>query len=468
MRRRSRSHLGLVVDEYAIRVADGAGGVVELPLQGDGLPGAGEPGGPGGLGEPGGPGATGQALRRVLDDTGLRGGGPGEAGVVGVPGRWLAVRTRAMPPAGGEALAGAVRLASEREYPGQAERLVIDYTPETTTAASPNVLLCALPSDRLAWVQQMMAAAKLRLVAVTPSAAVLTDEGLVLHLAPGRCELAAMHDGQLRLLHHLGTSLNGVATPDGEPHDLDAATRTLTAEVRRTLASVEATSGPMHIDDAIGLEPAVIERIGRQLSLDVRPIAAPTGVSPRFAPAARLAACDPQALPINFLTARTRRAPKRRLTKPMRIGLLAAVLVLLLVGWFVLDVVNLHRTIKEQRQWQARHEHELARAVMLRDDLRTARGWLDDRPAHLDMLLGLTLAFPERGDVWATNVTLDDAGQGAVSGRGRNERDVLDLLDRLQATAGMGGAKLVYVREADARSREVAFQINLTPRQEGR
>ncbi|MFA9476729.1 hypothetical protein ACERK3_00345 [Phycisphaerales bacterium AB-hyl4] len=459
MTRRYRQHLGLVVDEHAIRVADGAGGVAELALTGPGS-GAG-----GGLSTAE---AVGQALRGLLDETGLRGGGPGGAVLVGVAGRWLAVRSRAMPPASGEALAGAVRLAGEREFPGQAERLVIDYTPEATTTGSPEVLLCALPSDRLAWLEQVAAAAKLRLAGVTPSAAVLTDEGLVLHLAPGRCELAAMRGGRLHLLHHLGTSLNGVAPADGGAHDMEAATRTLTAEVRRTLATFEPAGGPMQIDDAIGLDAQVLDRIGRELALDVQRVATPASVPPRFAPAARLAACDPQALAINFVTARTRRAPKWQVTKPMRVGLLAAVLALLVVGWYVVDVVSLQRTINEHRQWQAQRQTELARATVLRDDLRTARGWLEDRPTHLEMLLGLTMAFPERGDVWATNVTLDDNGAGAVSGRGRNERDVLDLLGRLQATAGMGGAKLVYVREADARSREVSFQINLTPRGEGR
>ncbi|MEX1016443.1 MAG: hypothetical protein WDZ31_06835 [Phycisphaeraceae bacterium] len=465
---RRRPQLGMVVDDHALRVADAAGHVVEWPLDAKAWPEA---------------AATGAALRRAMEEAGVR----GQAVMVGVPGRWLAVRPRTMPPAEGAALAGAVRLAAEREFPGQADRLVIDYTPEATTAEAPDVLLCALPADRLAWLRGVAEAAKLRLLGVTPAAvaggAGRTGgggaDGLTLHLAPGRCELSVSRDGQLHLLRHLGGSLNGVARHDGdgdEPHDLDAATRSLTAEVRRTLAMLDRPAESVHIDDAIGLDPAVLTRIGEQLSLTVRradPAAATAAtVAPRFAPAARLATLDPDALEIDFTAARTQRKPRRQLSRAARVGLLAGLLVVLVVGWYVLDIVTLHRELADHANWQAQRRVQIDRATMLRDDLRTARGWLDDRPGHLDALLALTTAFPERGDVWATNVTLDAAGVGVLTGRGRNERDVLDLLDRLQQVRAeapaAGGAKLVYVREADARTGEVAFAINLTPRQEDR
>lgn len=441
MRRRRGRHLGLVVDERAIRVADTAGRVTEVTLDAEAIA---------------DPVTTGQALRRALDDARLA----EQAVVIGVPARWLAVRSRAMPPADGEALAGAVRLAAEREFPGRADRLAIDYTPETTTADARQILLCALPTERLAWVRKLAEAAKLQVEAITPIATAAGRDGLMLHLAPGRCELSLAEGGRMVMLRHLNATLNGVAADHGD-HDVEAATRALGAEVRRALVMLEQPVETMHIDDGIGLGAMGISRIGGQLDVDVEPVTATDGAAPRFGPALRLAAIAGESLDIDFAHARTQRAPRRRLTRPMRYGLLAAVVALVIVGWYVVEVVTLRTSIARDAAWQKVHSTELTRASNLRDDLRTARGWVDERPGHLERLRQITLAFPERGDAVATNVTLNENGQGVVTGRARNERDVLELLDRIQASDGLAGAKLVYVREADSRTREVAFQINL-------
>jgi hypothetical protein len=94
------------------------------------------------------------------------------------------------------------------------------------------------------------------------------------------------------------------------------------------------------------------------------------------------------------------------------------------------------------------------------DRLSYARGFFDTRPPMLDGLRELTLAFRDDEKVWVNSFTLRENGKGQISGNAADQKTVLSLLARLSANDRFTDVKMLDLREADARSKEVSFSIS--------
>jgi hypothetical protein len=79
----------------------------------------------------------------------------------------------------------------------------------------------------------------------------------------------------------------------------------------------------------------------------------------------------------------------------------------------------------------------------------------------MEMLREMTLAFPERGTVWLSELTIREDQSAVLSGKAEQDRGVLELRDQLAKSPGISQVKLLFMREAGKSERLINFAISL-------
>jgi hypothetical protein len=113
--------------------------------------------------------------------------------------------------------------------------------------------------------------------------------------------------------------------------------------------------------------------------------------------------------------------------------------------------------------WQLEQmKEDIAAAENMVEKVSFARTWYSGRYQTLDCLRELTLAFPQEGNIWATNLVLREDMRGIISGQSVNEADVLGILDKLKANDCFSNVKMLYMRSTGRDSQDIAFAIDFS------
>jgi len=403
--------------------------------------------------------------------------------VIGLPTKWLMSREVSVPPAAPDAMASMLRIRAEGEFSTDLDELDVDCANDLG-AQGGNVLLVATLRHRRQDVQRMADAARLRVQAITATDVVLAAAsdgvaaglGLMLRLTPASAEFAVTADRRCRLLRHVPFAGNG--QPEGKaPRALGM----VWDEARRALSllsggPIAEGGGGVTLWDGIGLEAPEREIFREKLGVSATGAGtlASLGIATsepldelqqrRLAPAVALAAAGlrPSMRGVDFLHSRLDLAQKKVLGRRaiwaacVGAALGVASLAFFWSMWTAAREVATLRSTKDGMQAQV----DAAQRVVKR--VTAAAGWYDRRPPLLECLRRLTLAFPEDGRVWATNLTIKDNLEGVLSGEGVDNQSVLDFLDKLKASGVLPDMKVLYMREKGGSSRDVAFAISFS------
>ena len=403
----------------------------------------------------------------------LRERGFAREAVFGLPAQWLVTASRAVPPVTGQLLVGVLRLAAERAFSIPVDQMVCDCASVPSDGQAGTALLVGARRDRVDACREVARAAGLKVGAVTSTTAVLAllaapgpSGGVAVQLLPGALEAAIAVDGRLRAIRH--QPLPGTS---GSP---DAGALHLGLRAVLTAANVDAER--IRLYDAVGIGADVAEEAGQRLALSIScdpalPVAglgesaADAHLPPgRAAPAAGLALAGLGRLPLPFDLA----APRLTRGEARPWGRWAAWAAFLLVALLVAVVAFVaDRSARKGEAHELRAKLDemapsIAAAEEIVDTVRLARGWYDRRPPFLDCLVGLTLAFPEAGRIWATSLAVKEDMRGVVSGKSADEQSVLDVLDALKESSGFAQVKLLYLRETRGAAGDTAFAIAFT------
>lgn len=389
--------------------------------------------------------------------------------VIGLPALWVMHRQVHVPPAPSAALAGVLRLQAERVLAADPRELAMDFIPPAAAAAdAPQpVLLIGAAKRRVERAVAVARAAGLTVDAVTVSILALAqslarsqDAELIAHVRDHAMEWAVQQGGTLRLMRH--TTMPD-ADESASPVDVAAALRqAMTAE---PLAAEAYRVERLRLVDAHGLSEPQLVSLARAVGLDAAqrvdlaelahlPAEVPDGQTPaqQFAPAIALArGADRRHRPVvDLLHSRLTSPPRRYLGPRQRAAALVALLLAAGLGWLVMTVRSEAQEVESLRQQLQELEPTLKDAQRTLEQVRFAQRWFQARPALMDCLRQLCLAFPDEG-IQATELTWQDSGQAVLTGRGADTRIVLELRDRLQHSDAFGQVKLNYLREAGGR-----------------
>jgi len=435
------------------------------------------------------PAEMGKALAQFLRENDFS----ARAAIVGIPAKWLVVRPKDVPPADPDTLAQMLRLEAEAEFSTELKDMVYDFAAGDGDAAR-TVLLMGTPRRHVEAAQAMCAAARLRLLAVTPSAVALGAatgraagghaDALVLAVAAGGSEMTAQHGATPGAVRHL-------RAPTPQP--------AFVSEVRRAMSMMpRPTNGTREIVlwDGAGLDAAAL---GEQLGLRVRagdlpalgvtaPDPSANGEGRRYASAVALALAGvgPGGVAVDFLHSRL--AAPREARFP-RWAVISAVAAVCLVAGAIFAYIDLRRQRAEVAAMRVKADGlkgPVATAGAFVAKVSFAQAWHGGDPRYLACVLDLTRAIPEDGVTYATSLILRETvpGPSRATPAGGSSADVPKppevrtltgqlfaktadqqraqlLLDTLRRLPNFRDVKSGGTAGAD-RGREVSFSVSFT------
>jgi hypothetical protein len=420
--------------------------------------------------------ALGAALREFLRDGGFAAG----RAVLGVPAKWLMLRTHRIPPADESTAADLLRLQVESHGTPELGEMVYDFAADCSADEPSDVLVMGLSRRRLDALLAMASAARLKVVAVMPCAAALCaatagrpGRPLVLSVRPEGAELAAALGSRPRFLRHLGSAL--AAPPLGT--ELRRATAMLPPEFAsgngngdHVFSSENHSPREMIVWDDIGLEPAALAAMEASLGFPVvrgeLPVLGGSGCALADgrvgggAVALALPFLAGQRPAIDFLHPRLV-APKASRVQRRTVWITVAstaVALAAILGYA--DLLRLQRQVDRVDGDLQAIDPALHVAKPFVARMRFAETFHADQPRYLECLRDVTAALPESGQTWLTSFHLQNTMQGEFAGHAPSVPDVIGVVDKLNA----GGRFAELKRTFDARGTTpgVSFKVTFT------
>lgn len=411
------------------------------------------------------PAVLGQALRRFLRQHGIN----RRQAVIGLPARSLITRRCALPPADIDTTLAGLRLQAEGAFAGQTNEVVVDYFGPVDGSRMAEGLLVATSRALVEQCRLMMAAAHMRLVAVTATVPSLGElagapgvDGLVVNVGATGIDLFFNRDGVPVELRHAGSVM-----PEKKLAGL------LAAEILRSLVAHGSTAAETSKSRPVVIWTQTAEHdhlaadlqtnLGLGVTLpDLRNVlGGSTADMQRAAPAAAVAlAASVHRLPVDFLHSRLTpprvKAPRRRMAQAT--ALAAAVLLAVAAAAY-----NLHQRREDLAAAQmqlAKIRPDVKKAKQALKRLMYARHWHPGAPVLLKPFRSLTEAFPDSGSIYATSLSLRDNGRGELTGEAGSEAQVLELRDSMHKTGGLSNISVRDVRQLGIRGRRYTFIIS--------
>jgi hypothetical protein len=367
------------------------------------------------------------------------------AAVIGVPAKWLVLRTHEIPPTDAQTAAQMLWVHASASLTAELGPIVFDYSGQNHADRATRVLLMGLQQRWLDRLTAMADAARLRVLAVTPTAGALAaasvpngDESWILCVGAESSELTTRQAGQTRAIRYIGGA---------------SSVSSLVSHVRRaTLPSLESSSATAEaaaarhlvLWDEAGLQDDAVVALQTAAGMPIvhgsqrlTGVATTGGNSSRSLGAgaislAMLAAMG-RAMEIDFLHPRIAPPPQPRL-RWRTVGIAAAIAAVVLM--FTAGVADISRCQRQVSQG----DHELA---AMGPALAAARPFVGSQqlvesfhhttPRYLACLRDLTLALPSEGQTCFTSFRLDANMKGQVLGHSDSERGVMGLIANLNS-----------------------------------
>jgi hypothetical protein len=416
--------------------------------------------------------ALGEALRGFLDSAGFA----ARRVIVGVPAKWLILRSHKIPPADTATAIALLGMQVEAQHVAELGEVVYDFVGECSATEPSAALLMGLSRRWLDRVLAMAQGARLKVVAVTPCTAVLAaataarcDRPLVLSLRSEGGELAAAEGSQTRFLRHLGSGVSTVS---------------LGMELRRAAALLPAGFGAGNgqasaggngqsrivLWDDVGLDAPAIQLLQEALGIPLvrgeLPALGGTGcgladgrVGGR-AVALAISLLERRRPAVDFLHPRLvppkpSRIPRRALWFSTA-GMLALIALALGYG----DLSRLQRQVGDLEGQLQQLGPALGPARPFVSRMKFAEAFREGDPRFLACLRDLTMALPASDRTYLTTFRLQDNMQGEVSGKSDSAQELIKMVDALNAGSRFSDIK----RSLDGRGAAtgVSFKVTFT------
>lgn len=384
--------------------------------------------------------------------------------VVGIPPKWVLTASVAIPAIPETEVADFIQTAAERGFPCDPATLRVAASRYADPAGARFALLAGVPLGHMDRLDRILRAAKLHPQSITlgsaalqPAAADAGDGTLAVVVGDGGVSLQLTCGGGIAAVR----TLEGVV--DGEAGQRRAREDLVARECRITLGQLPPALGPtvkrLRIfgpqPAAAGLEKELRRRFAspgmavetvEHYAAGEFGVRIPSGaaVSAPFSLAARYLAG--QAAGLEFLETAVpawRRIMRQFASGKMQaVTALAAAILLAACGTFGVQYVRMARL---EARW-AKMRPAVENLENLQRRIRQFRPWFDDSLPCLTILRVLTKAFPEDGVVTARSVEIRGGSAVTCSGTARDNTVLLQVLNRLRATAEVRDVKLGQVR----------------------
>jgi hypothetical protein len=382
-----------------------------------------------------------------------------------VPLNWTLMLRTEVPDLSETDVDGFLSVQAEREFPFAPEDLSLSISRYCTSEGAEHATIVAIPSNHLAVLQEVLAAAKLRPVSITLGITSLVKGGggpeegeLALLLGENGVDLGVFAaGGGVVALRPLDETIE--TEPDGKSFDVE----TIAREMRISLGQM-----PQDLRDVIRtvkvygpanlVEPVLEELEGSVTRMGMSAergdpqsegLGAASDAIRQMSPTALAVAARSllgESADLEFLPPKPSRfkAVAGRVSTRGALWLAgaAAAFVVALTGTFLLQHWRLSRL---ESQWVAT-EPIVVETEAMQQKVRQFRLWFDESPQGLLIARELTEAFPDDGAVWARRVEIRNLLEVSCSGNARSDVDWLEMLDDLRETKGVQNLQVSQVQ----------------------
>lgn len=415
------------------------------------------------------PAALGKALGEFLRTQGFS----TKAAAMGIPAKWLAVKSKDVPPADADTLADILRLQAEGEFSSELKDLVFDFA-----GGGSNVLLVATPRKHVDAAIALCEAAGLSAVAVTPAVVALgsataravSQNALVLSVSDSGSEFSAQHD-------LLPVAVRTLRSPT-------------TGELRRALTGVTMNGTPRELvvwdgtniaTPSLGREMGLAVRTGELSTLNIDASTAAASATRKYAPAVAVAleASGDRTLAIDFLHSRLAETKKPLVPRWAIIAAVAAVVFIAASVFAYRDLQNNRSALAADTARVKSMQADVTAADAFVSKVSFAQNWHVTDARYMACLRDLTAALPDDSQTYATNLLVREKTQmvkgsltptgllsGTMSGRTSDPQRVQMLLESIKKSPGFLDVTSGGTRDVGM-GREVSFSIAFTYRPAG-
>lgn len=400
--------------------------------------------------------------------------------IIGIPLKWVVAREVMAPPANADAIAGMLGIQAERAFSLNASELIFDYYGSTSASESSRVMLLAARRQMVEQIKELAVAAGLHPQAVTVSVLAFgatrfqggSEQRYGLYARPTYCEFWSQSNGRLQTIRHVP-----IASSNGSAGDhADLLTSTIQKQVMLTSQQDQSPPYEVTLYDASGLSSTVIERLNKQLKPQITladgrsaflsgvSIAADQSAEAQSVAAAAVAmtAVGAAGPVIDFLNPRIGAKQVSSRKKAITWGSAVAAACVLAVGLVALDWHLKQSDVEKYNAQLEQLKPQIAAAQKVVDRVTYADAWISQNPRFLGCLKELTLVFPQAPNtVWATNLTLNDKGDGSMTGKAVNEATARAVVDKIKKnTSFFTEAGLNYIRASGKEGEGFDFSMN--------
>ena len=401
------------------------------------------------------PELVGREIRNQLDAAGVR----ERHCVFGVPLKWVLTAQTELPPLPEADTASLLQLEAERGFSTDISTLRLASSRCGLAGDRKRVLLAGIPANHIAALEKVLAAAKLKPVALALGLAALQPPGAekaegVLALAVGESSVSLQITcGGVAAMRALE---GAVENPAGRPALLP---NHVAREARITLGQL-----PAELRDAVKririfAAPPLAQQLADEMELRFEPLGLHVEIVKAYAPD-EFGATPPLDAPVSAALSLGARwlmqqtpafdflPPKPTLLEQFAAkyssgrlrtaGVIAAGIFVVGGGLFFIQQIQLWRL---RSQWNAMSA-KVNNLQAVQDQIRQYRPWFDDTFHGLAILRQLTLAFPEDGAVTAKTIDIQNDNNVSCSGNARDQAALLATLAKLRGAEGVRNLKV--------------------------
>jgi len=364
--------------------------------------------------------------------------------VICIPPEWAMSASAEMPEISPEDLRGYFELRAEREFSTQTADLRLGHCAYSTPDGKQRATLAAVPVKRMDAVEKMLEAAGRQAVSISLALGeCLAGDAPALHFLAraDRIDAVVTIGGGVAALRSLPGAAPGGASFDSSTfgREIRITMGRLPDSVRQQVRRV-VFHGPLGIAEKAAAE---VEDQLRRMGMEPESADAAFGDG-SVEPAVRHLTGQP--VPFEFVTVVENRwqATFQKLNtvrgREIALAALAAMVLALAVFGIRSRIVG-----SLQTEWEGMRLN-VADIDDLQQKIRRFRPWFDGVPDNLKIFESLIAAFPEKGEVWAKSIQINDTSKIVCAGFASNQAAMMAFLDRLRGRPGVTALQVQQLR----------------------
>lgn len=383
--------------------------------------------------------------------------------IVGVPMNRILVAAVPVPDMPDAEVPGFARLQAEREFLLPPEDLRLGVSITAADQGNRSAVLAALEVRQYANLERSLRLAGFREILVMPAAAAVASDGTAVRLvvAAEGVDLVACLGGVIVFLRRLAAGTGGPAQSEAAlpalVSDVRISLRQLPEAVRSGATAVEVIGPVESVDDLV----AALRQAQASGPWPLQAVPAEHSVASFLCAqtARRLAATREPDLVLAPVPVPPRQGGLARWRRPLVLAAAVAAAVALLGTAVIAYQSGELRTLRTE--WEALSPRVTTVRKII-DSARSRQAWFSDQPVTLDLLRAITLAFPERGVVWATRIEITGRRQAVVAGNAVSREEWLKTLEALRQTPGVRDLRVTQARESSDGKAPMSFALSFT------